>query len=57
MCVLGWVTKLGFSLELLLQAMDRMRIADEVWLAAPELGAGGTEILVCTAFVARSGSD
>ena len=27
--------KLGFNLELLLQAMDRMRIADEVWLAVP----------------------
>lgn len=27
--------KLGFSLELLLQAVDRLRIADEVWLAVP----------------------
>jgi hypothetical protein len=27
--------KLGFNLELLLQAMDRMRMADEVWLAVP----------------------
>jgi len=27
--------KLGFSLELLLQAVDRMRAADEVWLAVP----------------------
>jgi len=27
--------KLGFSLDLLLQAMDRMRLADEVWLAVP----------------------
>jgi hypothetical protein len=27
--------KLGFSLELLLQATDRMRLADEVWLAVP----------------------
>lgn len=27
--------KLGFNLELLLQAMDRMRVADEVWLAVP----------------------
>ena len=27
--------KLGFSLDLLLQAMDRMRVADEVWLAVP----------------------
>ena len=27
--------KLGFNLELLLQAMDRVRIADEVWLAVP----------------------
>ena len=27
--------KLGFSLELLLQATDRMRVADEVWLAVP----------------------
>jgi hypothetical protein len=27
--------KLGFNLELLLQAADRMRAADEVWLAVP----------------------
>ena len=27
--------KLGFSLELLLQATDRARVADEVWLAVP----------------------
>jgi hypothetical protein len=27
--------KLGFTLELLLQATDRMRAADEVWLAVP----------------------
>jgi hypothetical protein len=27
--------KLGFTLELLLQATDRMRVADEVWLAVP----------------------
>jgi hypothetical protein len=27
--------KLGFSLELLLQAVERMRAADEVWLAVP----------------------
>ena len=27
--------KLGFSLELLLQAVDRARAADEVWLAVP----------------------
>jgi hypothetical protein len=27
--------KLGFNLELLLQAIDRMRAADEVWLAVP----------------------
>ena len=27
--------KLGFSLELLLQATDRMRAADAVWLAVP----------------------
>ena len=27
--------KLGFSLELLLQAVDRLRMADEVWLAVP----------------------
>ncbi len=27
--------KLGFTLELLLQAADRMRLADEVWLAVP----------------------
>lgn len=27
--------KLGFSLELVLQAVDRLRIADEVWVAVP----------------------
>jgi hypothetical protein len=27
--------KLGFNLDLVLQAMDRMRMADEVWLAVP----------------------
>lgn len=27
--------KLGFSLDLLLQAVDRMRVADETWLAVP----------------------
>ncbi|MGC2521267.1 MAG: hypothetical protein WA417_01315, partial [Stellaceae bacterium] len=27
--------KRGFNLELLLQAVDRMRPADEVWLAVP----------------------
>src|ERR1700749_3091105 len=27
--------KLGMNLELLLQATDRMRMADEVWLAVP----------------------
>ncbi len=27
--------KLGFTLSLLLQATDRMRVADEVWLAVP----------------------
>jgi len=27
--------KLGFNLDLLLQATDRMRSADEVWLAVP----------------------
>jgi hypothetical protein len=27
--------KLGFSLDLLLQAVDRMRAADEVWIAVP----------------------
>ena len=27
--------KLGFSLDLLLQAVERMRTADEVWLAVP----------------------
>jgi hypothetical protein len=27
--------KLGFSLELVLQAVDRMALADEVWLAVP----------------------
>src|SRR5271169_6294025 len=28
-------TKLGFNLDLLLQAVDRMRAADEIWLAVP----------------------
>jgi hypothetical protein len=32
--------KLGFTLELLLQATDRMRVADEVWLAVPATGRG-----------------
>ncbi len=27
--------KLGFSLELLLQATDRLRVADDVWVAVP----------------------
>ena len=27
--------KLGFNLDLLLQAVDRMRVADEIWLAVP----------------------
>jgi hypothetical protein len=27
--------KLGFNLDLLLQAVDRMRVADEVWIAVP----------------------
>ena len=27
--------KLGFNLDLLLQAIDRMRVAEEVWLAVP----------------------
>jgi hypothetical protein len=32
--------KLGFTLELLLQAVDRMRAADEIWLAVPATGRG-----------------
>jgi hypothetical protein len=32
--------KLGFNLELLLQAVDRLRVADEVWLAVPATGRG-----------------
>ena len=32
--------KLGFNLDLLLQAVDRMRAADEVWLAVPATGRG-----------------
>ena len=32
--------KLGFNLDLLLQAVDRMRMADEVWLAVPATGRG-----------------
>jgi hypothetical protein len=32
--------KLGFSLDLLLQAVDRMRAADEVWLAVPATRGG-----------------
>jgi len=33
--VVDGFAKLGFSLELLLQAVDRMRATDEVWLAVP----------------------
>ncbi len=32
--------KLGFTLDLLLQATDRMRAADQVWLAVPATGRG-----------------
>jgi hypothetical protein len=32
--------KLGFSLELLLQATDRLRLADEVWMAVPATARG-----------------
>jgi len=32
--------KLGFNLALLLQAVDRMRVADEIWLAVPATGRG-----------------
>jgi hypothetical protein len=32
--------KLGFNLDLLLQAVDRMRVADEIWLAVPATGRG-----------------
>ncbi len=32
--------KLGFNLDLLLQAVDRMRVADEIWLAVPVTGRG-----------------
>ncbi len=32
--------KLGFTLELVLQAVDRMAAADEVWLAVPETRRG-----------------
>jgi hypothetical protein len=32
--------KLGISLELLLQAVDRVRAADEVWLAVPAIRRG-----------------
>jgi hypothetical protein len=46
--------KLGFNLDLLLQAMDRMRVADEVWLAVPATQRGRDRILVCIVFVARS---
>jgi hypothetical protein len=44
--------KLGFNLDLLLQATDRMRAADEVWLAVPPPGADATGIRACTAFAA-----
>jgi hypothetical protein len=36
--------KLGFNLDLLLQAAGRLRIADEVWLAVPCRGAAATGI-------------
>jgi hypothetical protein len=32
--------KLGLNLDLLLQAVDRMRVADEIWLAVPATGRG-----------------
>jgi hypothetical protein len=32
--------KLGLNLELLLQAVDRMRVADELWLAVPKTQRG-----------------
>jgi hypothetical protein len=32
--------KLGLNLELLLQAIDRMRVADELWLAVPKTRRG-----------------
>jgi hypothetical protein len=32
--------KLGLNLELLLQVVDRMRVADELWLAVPATGRG-----------------
>jgi hypothetical protein len=41
--------KLGFSLALLLQTVDRMRAADEVWLASRPPGEVVTEIGVYTA--------
>jgi hypothetical protein len=35
LCLVVVEMKLGFSLDLLLQAIDRMRVADELWLAVP----------------------
>ena len=46
--------KLGFNLDLLLQAMDRMRMADEVWLAVPATQRAAIEIPVFIVFAARS---
>ena len=39
--------KLGFSLELLLQAVERMRAADEVWPAVRRHAADATAIRGC----------
>jgi hypothetical protein len=46
--------KLGFSLDLLLQAVDRMRAADEVWLAVPATTACATAIHGCGDFAGCS---
>ena len=42
--------KRGFNLDLLLQAVDRMRAADEVWLAVPATWRGRDRTRQCTAY-------
>ena len=42
--------KLGFTLDLLLQVTDRMRAADEVWLAVPATRRGRDRDPACTVF-------
>jgi hypothetical protein len=45
--------KLGFNLDLLLQAMDRMRMPDEVWLAVPASRRGRDRESPCSSSLPR----